>query len=291
MFRLATLFFAFAFSAHAAPMPPALHQLETSLATAQANLTTLNTTIRTQQRAQRITLNRLTASTTAMLRLASWPSGLLQTQSIVAGGIPIPALLANTRTALARQHATLAGQVSEYLTLRTQATTKLQELSALQTTLAGQRQRLNAQQQQALRLAALDATALASRLQAPNLPPPVGYTPPATATPRLHPVAGAFKPTGDGGTLYVPLPNAPVVAVMEGKIAFAGPFQNLGGLVITESAGGVFTVYAGLGTLVVNEGQAVPLGAPLGTMPATHPTLYVEVRRGGRPLALQAMQK
>lgn len=269
---------------------PALTQLQTAITQAETNLQALTTTIAQQRAHHQTELRNLNRTTFTLLRLANWPSPLLHANSLLGQSLPAATLLNTTRTHVAAAHATTTAKLANYLALRTQAETQLAQLNNLQATFATQRKRLTAQQQQTLRLAALDATSLANHISTPpissNLAPSI--LEPST----LLPVQGQKAPAGEGATFYLTQANAPVVAVVEGKVAYAGPFQNLGGLVITEGPDNVYAVYGGLGTLMVNEGQTVTIATPLGTMPASnHARLYFEIRRNGKPLALESLRK
>lgn len=272
------------------PLPPALTQLQTAIAQAESNLATLTTTIAQQRKQQYQTLTSLNRTTFTLLRLANWPAPLLHANSLMGHSIPAETLVRATRSNVAKTHAATASKLENYLALRTQAEAQLAQLKTLQTTFATQRKRLTAQQKQILRLAAIDATALANHIS--TQPPSSNLVPSILEPNTLLPVQGQQTPAGDGATFYLTQPNAPVVAVVAGTVAYAGPFQNLGGLVIVESPGNVYSVYGGLGTLTVNEGQTLTIATPLGTMPRTnHPRLYFEIRRNGKPLALESLRK
>lgn len=80
--------------------------------------------------------------------------------------------------------------------------------------------------------------------------------------------------------------GAQVKAVYPGKVAFAKPFQGYGLLVILDHGGGYYTLYAHLGRFLVEKGDKVPKGKPIGTLGSTGslkgPFLYFEVREGGK---------
>ena len=82
-------------------------------------------------------------------------------------------------------------------------------------------------------------------------------------------------------------PDAAVVAVHEGTIAYAAPFTGFGPLVIVDHGDRAYTLYGYLATVGVTKGARVDKGARLGTVgmaPATGtPTLYFEVRVDGKP--------
>ena len=98
----------------------------------------------------------------------------------------------------------------------------------------------------------------------------------------------------DNSSVEVPSP-------FDGKIAFAGPFRDLGQVLIIEHDGGYHTVLAGFQRIDVATGNWVLAGEPIGIMPQEYstvsesavgtktsggnrPQLYMELRRGGHPV-------
>lgn len=278
-------------SVAAVPLPPALHELDTALAQAENNLAGLNHRIAANQREHQAAMGTLQGTTQTLLQLAQWPQPLVQLHSLARSPIPAGTLLRITQTNLLQRQQALATRLHDDLELRQQAHAQLASLNDLRAQMAGQRKRLSLSEQQSLRLAALDAGTLATRLSQPSAGLAALAPAPAATNHALHPVQGQQLPAGDDGVFYVTQPQAPVVAVLAGTVDYAGPFQNLGGLVITRSAGNVYGVYAGLGSLTVNEGQQLDVGSPLGAMPHNHPRLYFEIRRNGKPLALESLRK
>ncbi|MBP5859008.1 peptidoglycan DD-metalloendopeptidase family protein [Marivibrio halodurans] len=104
--------------------------------------------------------------------------------------------------------------------------------------------------------------------------------------------------------------DAQVVAPFDGKVIYAGPFRDLGRILIVEHDGGYHSVLAGFERIDAVAGQWVLAGEPVGVMPSARiaqagpkitvqgdeggapgsagdggrPQLYVEVRRGGQPV-------
>jgi len=132
--------------------------------------------------------------------------------------------------------------------------------------------------------------------------PPVGLRPfPASGTIN-RPVSGKVlrrygQDTGFGhtskGIVIQARPEAQITAPFDGKVAFAGPFQQLGLILIIEHSDGYHSVLAGLSRIDVAAGQWVLAGEPVGAMglkaddgaaDATRPELYVELRRNGQPV-------
>lgn len=89
-------------------------------------------------------------------------------------------------------------------------------------------------------------------------------------------------------------PGAQIVATFDGQIVFEGPFRGYGQILIIEHGGGYHTVLAGLDRVVVQVGQWLKAGEPIGRMGASgrtedgtesgRPRLYVELRRDGEPI-------
>ena len=132
--------------------------------------------------------------------------------------------------------------------------------------------------------------------------PPVGLRPfPASGTIN-RPVSGKVlrrygQDTGFGhtskGIVIQARPEAQITAPFDGKVAFAGPFQKLGLILIIEHSDGYHSVLAGLSRIDAAAGQWVLAGEPVGAMglkaddgaaDATRPELYVELRRNGQPV-------
>jgi murein hydrolase activator len=98
----------------------------------------------------------------------------------------------------------------------------------------------------------------------------------------------AGGPTSQGIGLAV-LPGAEVVAPFDGRVLYAGPFRNLGLVLIIRHGGLYHSLLAGFDQVDVKADQWVLAGEPVGAMPdavdnASCGTLYVELRRDGRPV-------
>jgi len=110
------------------------------------------------------------------------------------------------------------------------------------------------------------------------------------------------------GTEVETRPGAQIVATFDGQIVFEGPFRGYGQILIIEHAGGYHTILAGLDRVVVEVGQWLKAGEPIGRMGAAgkletasaagaetaeggsgsklgdgRPRLYVELRHNGQP--------
>ena len=73
-----------------------------------------------------------------------------------------------------------------------------------------------------------------------------------------------------------------------GRVIHAGPMGGYGNMVEIDHGGGLTTRYGHLAEILVEEGQDVPAGAPLGrlgsTGRSTGPHLHYEVRVDGDPV-------
>ena len=81
--------------------------------------------------------------------------------------------------------------------------------------------------------------------------------------------------------------GAPVRAVHEGRVAFAGEFAGLGRLVILEHGRGAYSLYGYLDEVGVQRGGGVDRGAVLGRSgrsPAGEQAVYSELRVDARPV-------
>ena len=81
--------------------------------------------------------------------------------------------------------------------------------------------------------------------------------------------------------------DAQVVAPETGNVVFAGPFRRYGNLLIIEHGDGYHVLLAGLARIDADVGEEVLAGEPVGTVAPSSggiPTLYFELRRGGRPI-------
>jgi murein hydrolase activator len=136
------------------------------------------------------------------------------------------------------------------------------------------------------------APAATLRLERPdNLKPfpgrRTGLTPPV----RGQLVIGYNDTASDGsvsqGIVLETAPEAQVVAPHDGQVVFRGPFRGYGEILIIEHRGGYHTLLAGLGRTDAVVGQWLLTGEPVGNMESPRvgkPRLYIELRRGGRPI-------
>ncbi len=269
---------------HAVPTTPDVAAFEASLARAQTGLDTLNTALADQRRQHADAIDGLNRAVITSLRMQQWPDGLIWAGSLTTNGPAPSTLLRLIQTQSGQLMARSETRLNDYLALHNQTRTRLDELNALRAQLANRQNRLTQTQNAALRRAVVQADVLASLLETTAGHPPS----PASSQPNsqhLLPVAGLSSEAHGGGTYIHTAPDAPVQATLPGTVAFSGPFRQFGGLVIVDAGHDIFAIYAGFGTLAVNEGDTVTTGQTLGTMPATPSRLFTDIRRNGRSVA------
>ena len=124
-----------------------------------------------------------------------------------------------------------------------------------------------------------------------------------TKAPILHPLETSRRissyfgnrrdPFGGGGAFHsgidYPAPRGTSVsAAGAGKILWSGPRNGYGIMVEIEHANGLVTRYAHMSATLVEKGQMVEAGSPVGkvgsTGRSTGPHLHFEVRRGANPV-------
>jgi septal ring factor EnvC (AmiA/AmiB activator) len=89
------------------------------------------------------------------------------------------------------------------------------------------------------------------------------------------------------GLRLAALPGGEVVAAFDGRVVYAGRFGNLG-LILIMRHGGLYHTLLGVERVDVKVGQWILAGEPVGAVPdavdTATGTLYVELRRDGRPV-------
>lgn len=129
-------------------------------------------------------------------------------------------------------------------------------------------------------------------------PPATVASKPSTGAP-LNPVVGTplrrFGRTVDGekqeGLTLSARGGATVIAPMDARVQFSGPFRTYGQMAILDVGGEVLVVISGLETLYPEGGQWVLAGEPIGRMAdrkSPSPELYLEVRRKGQTVDPEA---
>nr|WP_282572166.1 peptidoglycan DD-metalloendopeptidase family protein [Roseomonas acroporae] len=111
--------------------------------------------------------------------------------------------------------------------------------------------------------------------------------------PVIGTVTRPFGASGEGGPsrglTVATAAGARVVSPCSGRAVFSGPFRSFGLLLIVDCGEGYHFVLAGLERLDASIGQRLLAGEPVGVVGPAGPrasraTLYVELRRGGRPI-------
>ena len=77
-----------------------------------------------------------------------------------------------------------------------------------------------------------------------------------------------------------------VEAVFPGVVAYARHFKGYGNMVVVDHGHEVYSLVAGLATILVRRDQNVTMGTPLGLAPPPREegNLYIEIREEGRPI-------
>jgi septal ring factor EnvC (AmiA/AmiB activator) len=89
------------------------------------------------------------------------------------------------------------------------------------------------------------------------------------------------------GLTLGPAPGAQVVAPADGRIAFAGPYEGFGRIVIIEHPGGWSSLVTGLARIDAAVGEDVIGGAPLGVAGGSAgdaTVVGIELREQGEPV-------
>jgi septal ring factor EnvC (AmiA/AmiB activator) len=124
-------------------------------------------------------------------------------------------------------------------------------------------------------------------------PPPARPFGEGSVVPPVHGrILLSFGQPSEGGQPHRGLtietrPGARLVAPLDGKIVFAGPFRTYGLILIIEHSEGYHTLLAGLGRIDGTVGQTVSTGEPVGIAGSAetgNPSIYVELRRNGQPI-------
>lgn len=179
----------------------------------------------------------------------------------------------------------LAAQAAALSTLRRQAAQAAGDLFAAESEIEDRQGRLDAVTADADLLAPAPARAAAAGED--RQAPPTSILAPVDARIAvryggrldngMHAEGVAYR-TGAGDTV-----RSPAAAL----VAYAGPLNGWGEVVILRTGGGCHMVLSGLGKVAVAVGQSVAAGVAVGAMPGdgqTAPELYLEVRMPGGPI-------
>jgi septal ring factor EnvC (AmiA/AmiB activator) len=88
------------------------------------------------------------------------------------------------------------------------------------------------------------------------------------------------------GLTFATAAEAEVVAPMAGRIVYASAFRGYGQVLIIDHGGGWQSVITDLADIEVAAGDSVRRGQRLGRAGSDAPRVTVELRRGGRPIAI-----
>jgi septal ring factor EnvC (AmiA/AmiB activator) len=179
----------------------------------------------------------------------------------------------------------LSAEADQLRTLRRQAAQASGDLFAAESAIEDGQGRLDALTGDASLLAPPQTRAATSALGAQ--PPPTHLFQPADG--RLAVRYGGRLSNGlrARGLAYRTGAGAVVRSPAAGVVAYAGPLNGWGEVVILRGGGGCHMVLSGLGKVTVAVGQSVAGGFPIGAMPTdgqSPPELYLEVRLAGGPI-------
>jgi murein DD-endopeptidase MepM/ murein hydrolase activator NlpD len=287
-------------AAWAQPAAPALAALQQQATQAEAVLRDLQSNLERQTQRQRTAVQHVQLAVQGALAQQALPEGLRLWQQVLEPGAalhgaPPEFLPVLTRQALASQQASapmMAALGRTYGRLNAQMT----EVRALQAAFADTRDRLNALElAQLARMGRDVSAALAEVSQAPTVglrpeeladsiggmaptPTPASQPMAAKAGPRSLPASGRVRTQGLGVRIMA-TSGSRVRAGTAGEVLYAGPFKQLGGLVIVATPEGDDVVLANLATLQVLPGDVVTPEQVLGTVGESG--VYWEIRRKG----------
>lgn len=109
------------------------------------------------------------------------------------------------------------------------------------------------------------------------------------ASPVIGNITGQFGKTRPEGGKFEGLrfsvaDKAIVTAPYEGNIAFSRPWGPVGNLIVLDVSDGYHILLMGVSGFLVEEGQRVRAGEPIGTMSGSNATLELEIRKDGEPV-------
>ena len=86
------------------------------------------------------------------------------------------------------------------------------------------------------------------------------------------------------GIVLSPVAGGQVIVPATGRVAFSGPYEGFGRIVIIEHDGGWTSVVTGLARVDVEVGDSVIGGGPLGVAGAKDELIALELRNSGEPV-------
>jgi murein hydrolase activator len=179
----------------------------------------------------------------------------------------------------------LAAEAAQLRALRRQAAQASGDLFAAESAIEDRQGRLNAVAADADILAPPPARAAADALDADSAPS-------SLIAPTDGRIAARFGGRLDNGLnshglAYRAGAGTAVRSPAAAIVAYAGPLNGWGLVVILRAGGGCHMVLSGLGKVTVSVGQSVAAGAPIGEMPSggqSTSELYLEVRLANGPI-------
>jgi septal ring factor EnvC (AmiA/AmiB activator) len=179
----------------------------------------------------------------------------------------------------------LGAEADALMALRRRAAQASGDLFAAESALEDRQGRLDAVTSDAALMAPSPVRAVADAMA--GLPAPASLVAPAEG--KLSVRYGGRLSNGliAEGVGYRTAPGAAVRAPAAAVVAYAGPLNGWGNVVILRAGGGCHMVLSGLGKLSVAVGQSVAADFPVGAMPIdgqSPPELYLEVRLAGGPI-------
>ena len=288
----------------AAALAARVQQSEARIASVQAELALISSERRalsTDLAERRAPLAGLTAALESMSRRP--PTFALLQPGSLRNVVLTRATLAATLPDIERQTAGLQSELIRARTLEAEVRTRLAERREAEQDLSARRRELLAVAD-AQRVRAARATGAASRealrarelaQQADSLDALVAGLDASLPVPSTLANPKAFMPPVDGrvasrfgggepGVTYRPAPGALVIAPSSGRVAFAGPYEGYGTIVIVTHTGNRTSLVTELATALVATGQEVVTGTPIGRASSSRPEVGWELRRGRRAI-------
>jgi septal ring factor EnvC (AmiA/AmiB activator) len=179
----------------------------------------------------------------------------------------------------------LSAEADQLAALRRRAAQASGELFAAESAIDDRKGRLDALTLDAGLLAPSPVRAAADAMA--GLSAPTRLVPPTDGTPSVGYGGRLANGLIAEGVAYRTGPGAAVRAPAAGVVAYAGPLNGWGEVVILRAGGGCHMVLSGLGKVGVAVGQSVAADFPVGAMPIdgqSPPELYLEVRLAGGPI-------
>jgi septal ring factor EnvC (AmiA/AmiB activator) len=179
----------------------------------------------------------------------------------------------------------LGAEADALMALRRRAAQASGDLFAAESALEDRQGRLDAVTSDAALMAPSPVRAATDAVA--GLPAPTSLVAPADGKPSVRYGGRLSNGLIAEGVGYRTAPGAAVRAPAAAVVAYAGPLNGWGNVVILRAGGGCHMVLSGLGKLNVAVGQSVAADFPIGAMPIdgqSPPELYLEVRLAGGPI-------